>query len=665
MRLAAIFLDFHDYLFDKSQFINLGGKYIYEFVKKDEAVHVSRQKNAEYIDSFFDITNLDCRLLSINAVVGQNGAGKSSLLDSIRSLFVRNPNALPSNNTYLFFETENEKELKFISSIYDVGNMTSLNFKSSNDDFAIDENRSNSLCQTIYYSPHFDFKFNPNFDEVDNNDISFDQILEEDLADLQNKNSVSVSQELVFKNSIRQILFSNSKIVQEQNIFKDLFNFPNHGDARLTVRGHKQQNERNIPTAFRPSLKIVKDKLKRELDEWDRIRKFDSPGRVSNQIDVNKYLLKRYILRDLLSVIERQMEKDNTYLYEGSFENRYFLRDSNRLNAYDSFLLFIQNCFLDFDKGKSPVFNIKTIQELLEKLYSAIDAIEDLNKVTNNVFIINSNQAIEILQLQNQFLNNIINYYPSHKPKNEERVIDKSNLIDGFIFYMPSKRKLSSGENAFLNLFSRLYDFLNTKLSSDIQVYEQVNNYILLLDEADLGFHPVWKRKYVNTLVKTIPYFFNHLDKKPNIQIIFTTHDPLTLSDLPNKNIVYLLRDNSKMETKFLKYEHVDRPTKSFAANITDLLADSFFVEDGLIGDFAKNKIEEVISWLSSETVEGQELNDDRENYKNIIEIIDEPILKTKLLEMYGEKTGENVRDQILDEQIAYLNSLKSDKHKQ
>ena len=29
------------------------------------------------------------------------------------------------------------------------------------------------------------------------------------------------------------------------------------------------------------------------------------------------------------------------------------------------------------------------------------------------------------------------------------------------------------------------------------------------------------------------------------------------------------------------------RSQKSFGANITDLLADSFFVNDGLIGDFA------------------------------------------------------------------------------
>jgi hypothetical protein len=36
--------------------------------------------------------------------------------------------------------------------------------------------------QTIYYSPHYDFKYNPNFDDVDNHDISFDKIDREFVA---------------------------------------------------------------------------------------------------------------------------------------------------------------------------------------------------------------------------------------------------------------------------------------------------------------------------------------------------------------------------------------------------------------------------------------------------------------------------------------------------
>lgn len=131
---------------------------------------------------------------------------------------------------------------------------------------------------------------------------------------------------------------------------------------------------------------------------------------------------------------------------------------------------------------------------------------------------------------------------------------------------------------------------------------------------------------FVNTLVKILPKIFIGM----RLQIIFTTHDPLTLSDMPNSNIVYLKKVNGRT----VVLDELAKPKKSFAANITDLLADSFFIDNGLMGEFAKEKISSIINWL----------NDDNRNpavkefYKQVIEIIDEPLLKYKLKEMYFEK---------------------------
>ncbi|MFZ0595853.1 MAG: AAA family ATPase, partial [Flavobacterium sp.] len=306
-----------------------------------------------------------------------------------------------------------------------------------------------------------------------------------------------------------------------------------------------------------------------------------------------------------------------------------------------------------YGSKKNRAFDYEVIRELLDKLYFSIDKIEIERNVENEVLVVNSQDAVKILQLQRDFIHNLFNYYDFFNEDKKIKSLEKSNMIDGFINYMPTK-KLSSGENALLNLFSRLYDFLNSKLTGGTQQLNQTKNYILLLDEADLGFHPVWKKKFVNSVIKTIPHFFNILESKPTIQILFTTHDPLTLSDLPNKNIVYLYKNSESSETRILDYEDVLRPNKSFAANITDLLADSFYIEDGLIGDFAKEKLKEVIEWLDNK--------DDIQNaekYKSFIKIIDEPIVQRKLAEMYDSKMEDTIQISVIEKQIKDLENLK------
>src|SRR5690606_9204622 len=70
------------------------------------------------------------------------------------------------------------------------------------------------------------------------------------------------------------------------------------------------------------------------------------------------------------------------------------------------------------------------------------------------------------------------------------------------------------------------------------------------------------------------------------------THDPLTLSDMPRQNVVFLDKDavGNTIISKGKK--------ETFGANIHDLLADSFFISDGLMGDFAKEKINKTLTWL-------------------------------------------------------------------
>lgn len=289
---------------------------------------------------------------------------------------------------------------------------------------------------------------------------------------------------------------------------------------------------------------------------------------------------------------------------------------------------------------------------LISKLYECIDSTKKVEKIGNDYLEVNGIDAIEILEYQNKFVQNVMYYYKNFY---KEKILEKSDNVDGFINYMPSQKKLSSGQNALLNFFSRLYSFIEGKISENSKYFKDKQHYILLLDETDLGFHPLWKKKFINSILSTLPYFFDSLKIKPTIQIIITTHDSLTLSDIPNSNIVYIETSLQNSKSSVLKYDDPLRPCKSFGANITDLLADSFFINNGLMGDFAKEKIQNVIDWLNSKDPDLKQ----KDTNKRIIEIIDEPILRRKLSEMYSNAFDENLELEIIEREIRLLEERK------
>lgn len=666
MRLAAIYINDHEYLFNEPQTINFGGRYYYNFTVKNNIVTINRIQNHNFIEGFFDLTKTDSKITSINAIVGQNGAGKSSLLDVIRSEFVEHEYSLPQTTSLFLVEVDNNEYPLILRNDFKKDVFLQL----TKEDKAFSKTRGRiklndpipKKTRTIYYSPHFDYKFNLNFDNIDDHDISFDKILELDLNELSEKDvnesgwEYSPNQELLFKNSLRQIEFLSSDLVKTHSIFKNIFYLPEHGDPILTFRGYKpREKDWNTPNAFRSAMRAIEQKIEKEIRAWGKIRKIENE-KVLNQVEINQYILKRNILKDILSLLYKQMEKNNAYLTNGNFPTKKFEQESKGKDALGTFLIFIENCFVGSSKRNKrvKVFKGNSVKELLEKTYKAIEKTTDKDSVSNDTLKVSKEDAIEILNLQKLFLHELYNYYHLLASNVKDTTLSNTDRIEGFINYMPFSQKLSSGENALLNLFSRLYDFINSNLKRTNRFYKVRDHYILLLDEADLGFHPTWKKRYVKALISTIPYFFNELENKPSIQIIFTTHDPLTLSDLPNSNVIYIEKSSYDVKPKVLDYNSTNRPLKTFGANISDLLADSFFLEESLIGDFAYEIIHKTIEWLNDKNN-----SESSDYYKKIIRIIDEPIIQRKLAEMYDDKINEKFQLSIVNEQIEKLQNLK------
>ena len=181
---------------------------------------------------------------------------------------------------------------------------------------------------------------------------------------------------------------------------------------------------------------------------------------------------------------------------------------------------------------------------------------------------------------------------------------------------------LSSGEQHLVHTMqSVLYHILNVNSvhnsTSKNTKYKYIN---IVFDEIELYFHPEYQRRFVFELLERLDSLKKgtHIPKIKGINILFCTHSPFILSDIPKQNVLFLGHK---------------KDFKTFGANITTLLANSFFMEN-LIGEFAKNKINEVIRWMTQ----------DKEDILKTIRLIDEPILRNKLVEMYYEKYPDKER---------------------
>lgn len=194
---------------------------------------------------------------------------------------------------------------------------------------------------------------------------------------------------------------------------------------------------------------------------------------------------------------------------------------------------------------------------------------------------------------------------------------------------------LSSGERQFMYLASTIaYHALNLSSVPDDGTRIKYNKLNLILDEVEICFHPEYQRLFLDRLLKMIENL--GLNKNFDINIILTTHSPFLLSDIPQANVLYL-QDGDIADEK-------DIPTNPFAANVNDILHQSFFLNNGFMGEFAQNKINDAISDLSATR---NISNDRRKEIKSLIEIIGEPLLKQTLQDLYVAKFP-NERDEMI-----------------
>lgn len=190
---------------------------------------------------------------------------------------------------------------------------------------------------------------------------------------------------------------------------------------------------------------------------------------------------------------------------------------------------------------------------------------------------------------------------------------------------------LSSGEKQFFNVCGAVvYQILNLQsllinLGKNFFPSKSYKRVLVILDEIEICFHPEMQRNFFKKLFSLIIRL--GLADFLKLHFIASTHSPFILSDIPKGNILYL-KDGKTVDSDIF--------INPFAANINDILAQSFFLgEKGFIGEMAKESILSLFEFLKSKE-DYNKWNADTA-YK-FIKIIGEPIIRRDLSSLYAKK---------------------------
>ncbi|WP_354306142.1 AAA family ATPase [Pedobacter sp. UYP1] len=204
------------------------------------------------------------------------------------------------------------------------------------------------------------------------------------------------------------------------------------------------------------------------------------------------------------------------------------------------------------------------------------------------------------------------------------------NFANGSNVPYPMSR-LSSGElhsiHAIQTVIYHLNNLASVHMSSVNRVkYENIN---IILDEIELYYHPELQKRFVSDLLAAINQMsLNESRGIKALNIILLTHSPFILSDIPKENLMLM-----KVNEESGRTEAVQSDIQTFGGNINEILTDSFFLSDSHMGDFADGKIVAVINGIKEHQVVS-------ESDRQLVAMIGDDYLKANIQEFMDGYDG-------------------------
>ncbi len=650
MELLFLFINQTDNGFIEKQGFNFSPNYKFEVIVEED-IYVLRQDKVDkkIPNYFFDDTGC---ISNVTAIVGENGSGKSTLLSELSSLFfsVKDEDHTPAYNDYYA-----ERYVKEIRAAVFIENGELVCYHN------IDRFKNRTSVRTVYL-----YQGSPVFQKMVQNNEGC-----ENISKIYLTNSMySIGNNVSTDSYISRILLN----VDALNTLKDIF-----------YKGDIKRN-RFVDGGYSSYIDLCRSQKK--ANDFQQILDIlyigamyerEDKGILSKNLHPDLYVSFQFYTKAIQNILEkarRQREKDGS--------NKDFL-----LSAHNKLKSITGDSFFEILKTNSIcIAYCNLLYEIIAynrgNVFEDIGIIHSKNDLKAGIeFILKNNGSIrsqfedafnevkefedclwECPQTECLLPVNDVGYdskieveYGSSSYKKFLKLIEKYAIHKKHSFILKYIRigglQFSSGERALLNFFSWLHLVPFFKYISDDVQESLKDNVLLLIDEIDLYCHPEWQQKMLYYLLDEARMLF----RGKNVQIIFTTHSPIILSDMPKSNVIYLMRDEEKNRCRIDESKKHD---ETFGANIYKLFDDAFFLEEqGQVGEFAKRKIRRLIDRLKP--VQGDNgkfiypyIDENMKELEQEISLIGEPIIKDRLYTMlYKHKMevghrGEDIREKMI-----------------
>lgn len=515
---------------------------------------------------------------SVTGVVGKNGTGKTTLMRVLlRSCIDGGLSEDPENVIVAFKERSNSKKISlYIHENIKVSNIPEV--------FEIVDSPRLSNCTFIYHSNHFDPYEYPL-------DLTKDQLM--GMKNLGTNYLLVGDKETYLNRDKNDLGFTYKKTLAYHRVM----------ELRRQVNFiRKYKNNHDI--CFFKIPRYLRISPNNEEEEW--LCSYGNETQVNFCLELSK----------LFNEYQNQFDKNKRLeLIKFKFFRASIFNIINHLDAVSG-LKYNNDFFLDqlIDGLKKLLlekksFRLKEIQAFHNDIYQANEYFSFLK--------VNADDLLELLKIieKSEISDWTYDVYIDLQ-KNEITAFNKffnsffsddriTSFVNFGLSHEPAIQTIpSSGEMAFFNLFSRFATIKKSDLSQ---------NLIILLDEVELALHPEWQQSYIDIVLNFFKTEFSGSNRK--VQLIITSHSPFIVSDLP-KCCINFLDGEMKLQ-------------QTFGANIHSLFMDAFFMGKGLIGQFAQNKIFEILNEIETSS----NLDSKKDSLEKQIRLIGEPMIQKRLLE--------------------------------